>query len=95
MGWKPCRGSGTLFDKAQIREQKYKDELNYLINNPNSTIKDISKAYYHLLIELRDRQNYFGGNHSIRFGVLIPPMFVEIMKSNKELCYKPLQNYIV
>lgn len=34
MGWKPCRGSGTLFDKAQIREQKYKDELNYLINNP-------------------------------------------------------------
>ena len=94
MSWKPCIGSGNGFDNAQRRERKYRYELNVLINNPDATIKAISKAYYHLLVALRDQQNYFGGNYPIRFGVLIPYMFVERMRSHKDLCYKPLQSYI-
>lgn len=60
MSWKPCRSSGCGFDNAKIREQKYRDTLNELIKDPEATIKDVSKAYYHFLISLRDQENYFG-----------------------------------
>ncbi|WP_029327682.1 hypothetical protein [Bacteroides sp. 14(A)] len=94
MSWKPSRSSGCGFDNAKIREEKYRKELNTLMSDPQANIQKVSKSYYHLLISLRDQQNYFGGNYSIKFGFLIPYIWLEKMRNHKELCYKPLREFI-
>lgn len=94
MSWKPGRGAGCGFDDAMRREEKYRNELNMLMNTPNATVKAVSKVYYHLLVALRDQRTYFGGNHPVQFGVLLPYEWTEKMKKHRESCYKPLQRYI-
>ena len=94
MGWKPCRGSGIMFENAFNREMKYRWLLcDYLVKPVG--FMQYSKVYYHWLIAERDLQrlNFPSSCESIEqlYGKGIPKSTLQSLEQHKSLCYKPLQ----
>lgn len=94
MSWKPCRGSGIMFDNASKRERKYRELLWDYMEKPVGFMQ-YSKVYYHWLIAERDLQkiNFPSSAEKIEqlYGRIIPPSTLRSFEKNKSLCYKPLQ----
>lgn len=94
MSWKPCRGSGIVFEKAFNREMKYR---NLLISYQYSPVgfMQYSKTYYHWLVAERDLQkiNFPSSSKSLEqlYGQIIPHSTLQNLEQHKSLCYKPLQ----
>ncbi len=94
MGWKPCQGSGIMFDNAFKRETKYRCLLCDYRVKPVGFMQ-WSKVYYHWLVAERDLQRlqFPSSCESIEqlYGRCIDKSTLQSFERNKELCYKPLQ----
>ena len=94
MSWKPCRGSGIVFENAFNREMKYRCLLCEYTVRPVS-IMQYSKDYYHWLIAERDLQKINSPSTCMSieelYGTMIPANTLRNLEQHKKLCYKPLQ----
>ena len=95
MSWKPCRGSGIMFDNAFNREMKYRCLLIDYQYKPVGFMQH-SKTYYHWLVAERDLQkiNHPSSAMSLEqlYGQMIPPSSLKSLEQHRHLCYKPLQS---
>lgn len=94
MSWKPCRGSGIMFEDAFNREMKYRCLLEEFKYKPVGFMQH-SKTYYHWLVAERDYEKIAHPStaKSIEqlYGTQIPPSTLRNLEQHKHLCYKPLQ----
>lgn len=94
MSWKPCRGSGIMFDNASNREQKYRSLLCDYMYHPVGFMQ-YSKTYYHWLVAERDLHNlnFPSKTKTIEqvYGSFIPLSTLKNLEQHRHLCYKPLQ----
>lgn len=94
MSWKPCRGSGIMFENAFNREMKYRNLLIDYMYKPVGFM-EYSKTYYHWLVAERDCQklNFPSSAETIEqlYGTQIPHSTLQSLEQHKHLCYKPLQ----
>jgi hypothetical protein len=97
MGWKPARGSGICFQKAFDREAKYRNLLVDAQYKPLSFMQH-SKLYYHWLIAARDFAQINSTNKSRNprdyYGKCLPKTTLKSFETHRELCYKPLLQYM-
>lgn len=94
MSWKPCRGSGIMFDDAFNREMKYRNLLIDYQYKPVGFMR-YSKTYYHWMVAERDLRKISTPSSSKSleqlYGQMIPQSAIKSLEQHKHLCYKPLQ----
>lgn len=100
MSWKPCRGSGLMFDKHSAKARKYRQKLDELLPvcNPPSfkQINYLSKCFYlYYLNDNKAAQDIGRRSANQRpFEQYVPDYFLNIFRNNKEYIYKPLQKLL-
>ncbi len=98
MSWKPCRGSGIMFDKATRQADKARRELNELLPNCNppkmGELNKLSRLYYSYWLNDNKARKSLGAKWENSFTAYVPEYYLRIFKNYQNEIYKPVQNLL-